>query len=431
MSTAGGAANCVRAVVHRRSRDARADRSLTHDDFVLPRDHVGRGVGLCVASGRAAGAGAVCDQAAARGAVRVPGAAQNRSAVAAGDRGFSPGAVRRRRDRALSARRHTGGCRRPQCAPRSRAHGGAARPHRRGGAACGAASEGSRRRRRLASAVALLHPARRAREGGGCRTPRRRARPQDRERRRSGGAVRHRRGPGDRQWRQGRARGAAPLRGGARAPIPAIPARASISASRQRRTVMARTRSRAGSRSKPIRPPMRRGLPDCAPISTGSPPPWASAPPRWPSAAPRSPRQRRRPAPGPTQADVAAAAQMAPDDRSAMVAAMVQRLADRLQHEPGDVDGWLRLGRAYARARRPAEIARCLSPRDRGRSHARGCARGLCRRRGRRANDGDGNAQEGRRCGPCRGRTARRRWPAAPAIPARRSRCPTRSSATP
>lgn len=52
-------------------------------------------------------------------------------------------------------------------------------------------------------------------------------------------------------------------------------------------------------------------------------------------------------APGPTQADVAAAAQMAPADRSAMVAGMVQRLADRLQHEPGDVDGWLRLGRAY------------------------------------------------------------------------------------
>jgi len=52
-------------------------------------------------------------------------------------------------------------------------------------------------------------------------------------------------------------------------------------------------------------------------------------------------------APGPTAADMAAAATMSPDDRSAMIRSMVQRLADRLEHEPGDVDGWLRLGRAY------------------------------------------------------------------------------------
>ncbi len=52
-------------------------------------------------------------------------------------------------------------------------------------------------------------------------------------------------------------------------------------------------------------------------------------------------------APGPTASDMAAAAAMAPDDRQAMIKSMVQRLADRLAHEPGDVDGWLRLGRAY------------------------------------------------------------------------------------
>jgi len=51
--------------------------------------------------------------------------------------------------------------------------------------------------------------------------------------------------------------------------------------------------------------------------------------------------------PGPNSSDVAAAASMAPEDRAAMVKSMVQRLADRLAHEPGDVDGWLRLGRAY------------------------------------------------------------------------------------
>ena len=31
-----------------------------------------------------------------------------------------------------------------------------------------------------------------------------------------------------------------------------------------------------------------------------------------------------------------------------MIKAMVQRLADKLAQTPGDVDGWLRLGRAYA-----------------------------------------------------------------------------------
>ncbi len=52
-------------------------------------------------------------------------------------------------------------------------------------------------------------------------------------------------------------------------------------------------------------------------------------------------------APGPTASDVAAAAQMAPDDRQAMIRTMVQRLADRMEQNPKDVDGWLQLGRAY------------------------------------------------------------------------------------
>ena len=52
-------------------------------------------------------------------------------------------------------------------------------------------------------------------------------------------------------------------------------------------------------------------------------------------------------APGPTADDVAAADKMAPQDRSAMVRQMVERLAERLARDGADVDGWLRLVRAY------------------------------------------------------------------------------------
>ncbi len=52
-------------------------------------------------------------------------------------------------------------------------------------------------------------------------------------------------------------------------------------------------------------------------------------------------------APGPTAQDMAAAQNMSPEDRLAMIKSMVARLADRLKSEPNDLDGWLRLGRAY------------------------------------------------------------------------------------
>ena len=52
-------------------------------------------------------------------------------------------------------------------------------------------------------------------------------------------------------------------------------------------------------------------------------------------------------APGPTADDVAAADKMAPEDRFAMVRSMVERLAARLRSDGSDVDGWLRLVRAY------------------------------------------------------------------------------------
>lgn len=51
--------------------------------------------------------------------------------------------------------------------------------------------------------------------------------------------------------------------------------------------------------------------------------------------------------PGPTAADVEAASQMDDVDRDAFIRSMVERLATRLEAEPDDIDGWMRLGRAY------------------------------------------------------------------------------------
>jgi cytochrome c-type biogenesis protein CcmH len=52
-------------------------------------------------------------------------------------------------------------------------------------------------------------------------------------------------------------------------------------------------------------------------------------------------------APGPTAGDVAAAQDMTPEARQQFVRAMVERLASRLREDGSDVDGWLRLLRAY------------------------------------------------------------------------------------
>lgn len=53
------------------------------------------------------------------------------------------------------------------------------------------------------------------------------------------------------------------------------------------------------------------------------------------------------PSPGPTAQDMEAAAGMDPSARSEMIQGMVTRLAERLKTEGNDVEGWLRLVRAY------------------------------------------------------------------------------------
>ncbi|MDR3536922.1 MAG: c-type cytochrome biogenesis protein CcmI [Acetobacteraceae bacterium] len=52
-------------------------------------------------------------------------------------------------------------------------------------------------------------------------------------------------------------------------------------------------------------------------------------------------------APGPDDAAMASAAQMPEADRKAMISGMVAKLAASLADNPNDLDGWMRLGRAY------------------------------------------------------------------------------------
>jgi cytochrome c-type biogenesis protein CcmH len=59
------------------------------------------------------------------------------------------------------------------------------------------------------------------------------------------------------------------------------------------------------------------------------------------------PAAAANPQPGPSAEDVAAAQKLSPEDRAAMVRGMVERLAERLKQDGSDLEGWLRLVRAY------------------------------------------------------------------------------------
>jgi len=73
----------------------------------------------------------------------------------------------------------------------------------------------------------------------------------------------------------------------------------------------------------------------------------AAAPASKAPAPPFAPPALAPAAPGPSAADVAAASQMSDADRNAMVRGMVDRLEARLKDQPDDLDGWLRLARAF------------------------------------------------------------------------------------
>ena len=116
---------------------------------------------------------------------------------------------------------------------------------------------------------------------------------------------------------------------------------------------------------------------------------------------------------GPSQADIAAAAEMTPEERRTMIRGMVEGLAARLEENPNDPDGWLRLARSYdvlgesgraAAARARAQTA-SAAPRgpgqddiaaaaemtpDERREMIRGMVEGLAARLEENPNDPDG-----------------------------------------
>jgi cytochrome c-type biogenesis protein CcmH len=85
-------------------------------------------------------------------------------------------------------------------------------------------------------------------------------------------------------------------------------------------------------------------------------------------------------APGPNAEDAAAASQLAPEQRDQMIRGMVERLATRLRADGSDVEGWLRLVRAYM----------VLGERDRARAAASDARRALTKEpdKLRRLDDG-------------------------------------------
>ncbi|MGH6920744.1 MAG: tetratricopeptide repeat protein, partial [Geminicoccaceae bacterium] len=60
---------------------------------------------------------------------------------------------------------------------------------------------------------------------------------------------------------------------------------------------------------------------------------------------------------GPSREQMQAAERMAPEDRAAMIRDMVAGLAARLEEQPGDIDGWRRLGRSYQVLGEPQKAA--------------------------------------------------------------------------
>lgn len=67
------------------------------------------------------------------------------------------------------------------------------------------------------------------------------------------------------------------------------------------------------------------------------------------------------PRPGPTEADIAAARNLTPEQQKALFTSMVERLAGRLAETPDDADGWMQLIRSYVVLGRVDEAKQALA----------------------------------------------------------------------
>ena len=75
--------------------------------------------------------------------------------------------------------------------------------------------------------------------------------------------------------------------------------------------------------------------------------PAATAPAKPAPAVPTAAAPTAASAPGPTQQQMQAAQDMTPEDRMAMIQGMVDGLASKLEEDPNNYQGWLRLANAY------------------------------------------------------------------------------------
>ncbi|MEQ8968572.1 MAG: c-type cytochrome biogenesis protein CcmI [Azospirillaceae bacterium] len=100
-------------------------------------------------------------------------------------------------------------------------------------------------------------------------------------------------------------------------------------------------RSRIGTTAERLGRDVAEIMPE--PGSAG-PAPALPEPP--PAASADAPAGRADAPPGPTAEQMEQAAEMDPEDRQAMIRSMVESLAVRLEANPEDVEGWMRLGRS-------------------------------------------------------------------------------------